>query len=319
MRIYHSIAEFQSSGRPVASVGVFDGVHRGHREILRRMVDSARESNCESLVITFDPHPRIVLGNASEVRLLQSTDEKIEQFRVAGVDIVLVIPFDTQFAGIPPEVFIRTILGEKLKVSKIVTGYDHFFGNGRQGDFAMMQEIGIELGFDVEQVKAISHCDTIVSSSAVREALSEGNIALANCMLGYPYALKGRVVRGNQIGKLIGFPTANIQLADKNKLIPALGVYASLIKWNGNIYKGMSNIGLRPTIEANRLTVEVNIFDFDEEIYTDSITLYFLERIRDEKKFGGLEQLKEQLFRDQQEVGRILSSHRIAREMTLKA
>jgi len=180
------------------------------------------------------------------------------------------------------------------------------FGHGRQGDFALLEEMGIKYGFKVEQVPAIEHCGRMVSSSSIRKAITEGDMDLANGMLGYQFALKGKVVRGNQIGKLIGFPTANIQLPDPHKLIPANGVYASLVKWNDTIYKGMSNIGTRPTIDANRLTVEVNIFDFDEEIYTETISLYFIRRIRDEKKFGGLEQLKQQLSHDQEEVRRIL-------------
>ena len=306
MRIYYSTADFESPGDPVATVGVFDGVHSGHWGILKRLVISAKERNCESVVITFNPHPRLVLGNTSEVRLLQSLDEKLERFSEAGVDIVLVIPFDSSFANIDPSDFIRTILVNTIKVSKVITGHDHMFGHGRLGDFALLEEMGIKYGFKVEQVPAIEHCGRMVSSSSIRKAITEGDMDLANGMLGYQFALKGKVVRGNQIGKLIGFPTANIQLPDPHKLIPANGVYASLVKWNDTIYKGMSNIGTRPTIDANRLTVEVNIFDFDEEIYTETISLYFIRRIRDEKKFGGLEQLKEQLSHDQEEVRRIL-------------
>jgi len=310
VQIYHSIAQFQSSGKPVVTIGIFDGVHRGHREIIRRLIRAAKEKQCESVVITFDPHPRIVLGNAAEIRLLHSKDEKIEHFREAGVDTLLIIPFDASFASSDPAEFIRSVLAETIGCSKVITGYDHFFGKGRMGDFALLEQMGKQYGFEVEQVAAVSHCENTVSSSAIRQALSDGDIKLANCMLGYNYSIKGKVVRGNQIGKLIGFPTANIQLLDKNKLIPGLGVYASLVKWNGNLYEGMSNIGIRPTIDANRLTVEVNLFDFEEEIYNESIVLYFLDRIRDEKRFGGLEQLKAQLSLDKLEARSILKKHR---------
>ncbi len=306
LRIYTSITDFQSRCRPVATVGVFDGVHRGHWEIIQRLSASARKKKCESVVVTFDPHPRLVIGNTTEVKLLQSLDEKLERFEEAGVDVVLIIPFTASFANIDPADFIKNILVDVVGVSRIITGHDHFFGHGRQGDFALLEEMGKKYDFDVEQVEAVSHCGRDVSSSEIRRALAEGNVSLANCMLRYNYSLFGKVVRGNQIGKLIGFPTANLQLFNKNKLIPAQGVYASLVKWNGNIYKGMSNIGTRPTIDANCLTIEVNIFDFDEEIYTESLVLYFLERIRDEKRFGGLEQLKEQLSLDQREVRKIL-------------
>jgi riboflavin kinase / FMN adenylyltransferase len=306
VRIYYSIHDFESYCRPVVTVGVFDGVHHGHWGIIQRLVSSAKDKNCESVVITFNPHPRLVLGNASEVKLLQSLDEKLERFDEAGVDAVLVIPFDKSFADIDSSDFIKSVLVDTVNASKVITGHDHMFGHGRQGDFALIEELGIKYGFEVEQVAAIEHCGRMVSSSTIRKAIVEGEMELANCMLGYMYSLKGKVVRGNQLGKLIGFPTANIQLQDPYKLIPANGVYASFVKWNSNIYKGMSNIGTRPTIDANRLTIEVNIFDFDEEIYTDTITLYFVHRTRDEKKFGGLEQLKEQLFIDREEVKQLL-------------
>jgi riboflavin kinase / FMN adenylyltransferase len=311
VRIYNSIQDFESICRPVATVGVFDGVHHGHWGILQRLVSSAREKNCESVVITFNPHPRLVLGNASDVKLLQSLDEKLERFGEAGVDAVLVIPFDKSFAGIDSSDFIKSVLVDTVKASKVITGHDHMFGHGRQGDFALIEELGRKYDFEVEQVAAIEHCGRMVSSSAIRIALLQGDMELANCMLGYTYSLKGKVVRGNQLGKLIGFPTANIQLPDPYKLIPANGVYASYVKWNDNIFKGMSNIGTRPTIDANRLTIEVNIFDFDEEIYTETITLYFVHRTRDEKKFGGLEQLKEQLFNDREEVIHLLEKSKL--------
>jgi riboflavin kinase / FMN adenylyltransferase len=290
----------------VATVGVFDGVHRGHWGILQSLVSSAKQKNCESVVITFDPHPKLVLGNSADVKLLQLLDEKLERFSDAGVDVVLVVPFDASFANIDPSDFIKKVLVDTLKVSKVITGHDHMFGHGRQGDFALLEELGKTYDFEVEQVSGIEHCGRMVSSSVIRNALLEGEMELANCMLGYQYSLRGTVVRGNQIGKLIGFPTANLQLSDPHKLIPDKGVYASLVKWKDTIYKGMSNIGTRPTIDANRLTIEVNIFDFDEEIYNDTITIYFIHRTRDEKKFGGLEQLKEQLFHDKEEVRLLL-------------
>lgn len=308
MRIFHSIREFETSCRPSATVGVFDGVHRGHQEIIRMLTESARNSHCESVVVTFDPHPRLVVGNSSEVRLIQSIEEKIERFRSLGVDSLLIIPFDRDFASMEPARFIKMVLVDTLNVGKVFTGHDHFFGRGREGDFALLEQFGKEYAFEVVQVPPISHCQQTVSSSLIRNALVSGEIRLANCMLGYHYSIKGKVVRGNQIGKLIGFPTANLQIADAHKLIPAFGVYASLVKWNGNLYQGMSNIGLRPTIDANRLTVEVNIFDFSEDIYNEPITLYFLDRIRDEKKFGGLEQLKDQLFLDREAVKKLLEN-----------
>ncbi|NVO18694.1 MAG: bifunctional riboflavin kinase/FAD synthetase [Bacteroidetes bacterium] len=306
VRIYHSIEEFESPCRPAVTVGVFDGVHRGHWGIIERLVCSAREKNCESVVITFNPHPRLVLGNAEGVRLLQSLDEKLARFSEAGVDVVLVIPFDASFANIDSSDFIRKVLVDIVRASKVITGHDHMFGHGRQGDFALLEEMGRTYNFEVEQVTAIEHCGRMVSSSAIRNAIIEGNLEMANCMLGYQYTLTGKVVRGNQLGKLIGFPTANIELLDKYKLLPSNGVYASLVLQGGVLYRGMSNIGTRPTIDANKLTIEVNIFDFDDDIYNETLVLKFVHRIRDEKKFGGLEQLKEQLSLDKERVKYLL-------------
>lgn len=264
--------------------------------------------NTRSVVITFEPHPRLVLNHGNEVKLLQSPDEKLVRFREAGIDIAIVIPFTLEFAGKSPELFIRDILVKQLKTCVIVTGHDHLFGRSRQGDFHLLEKLGAELHFEVMQVGQVMHCGMLVSSTAIRTELLEGNIKKANCMLGYPYTLRGKVVTGNTIGKAIGFPTANLKITDTDKLIPAQGVYASLIRWNANTYMGMSNIGLRPTIDANRLTIEANIFDFDTDIYGEMISIAFLERIRDEKKFANLTELKEQLICDKEIAEKLLTA-----------
>jgi riboflavin kinase/FMN adenylyltransferase len=304
--IYRSISDFHPANRPVVTVGVYDGVHRGHWQILQKVVALAKETSCQSVVITFEPHPRLVLNHAGEVKLLQSPEEKIARFREAGIDALIIVPFDKDFAALPPADFIRGHLVEKLNISAIITGHDHFFGKSRTGDFAMLTECGIQYGFKVEQVDQISHCEGPVSSSAIRTALNEGNVKLAGCMLGYPYTLKGNVVGGNKIGKGIGFPTVNLQVQDPHKLIPALGVYASLVRWNANTYKGMTNIGLRPTIEANRLTIEANIFDFNTDIYHENISISLVDRIRDEQKFSSLDELVDQLALDKEVAIRML-------------
>lgn len=306
MRVYPQISEFTSPCKPVATVGVFDGVHLGHLEIISRLVSIAREKQCESVVITFEPHPRLVLPHHSEVRLLQTIDEKLQRFEIAGIDIVLVIPFTEEFAKISPHDFIKNVLADRLHVSHVITGYDHFFGQNRQGDFDMLSKMGKEFGFTVDELPMVSVSGNTVSSSSVRRALLDGDVALAASMLGYEYAITGEVVTGNRIGRNIGFPTANLKPNSQHKLIPGQGVYASLVSINGLVYKGMTNVGFRPTIDADHLTIEVNIFDFNQDIYSQDIKLSFIERIRNEKRFASLGDLQLQLAHDKTEALRLL-------------
>jgi riboflavin kinase/FMN adenylyltransferase len=292
--------------KPVATVGVFDGVHRGHLEIINRLSCVAKEKNCESVVITFEPHPRLVLPHNAEVRLLQTLDEKLHRFEVAGADVVLVIPFDLAFSKITPHDFIKNILVDHIKVSHVITGYDHFFGQNRQGGFDMLSKMGKEFGFTVDELPMVLVAEHTVSSSIVRRALLDGDVKLAATMLGYAYEMAGNVVAGNKIGRNIGFPTANLKLNYSHKLVPGQGVYATLVKINDSIYKAMTNIGYRPTIDADRLTIEANIFDFNHDIYGKEITLSFIERIRDEKRFASLGDLQLQLADDKIVAGKIL-------------
>lgn len=308
MRIYHQTSEFKSHCKPVATVGVFDGVHRGHLEIISRLLAVAKEKNCESVVITFDPHPKLVLPHNAEVRLLQTLDEKLKRFELAGVDVVLVIPFDLAFAKITPHDFIKNILVDQIKVSHVITGYDHFFGQNRQGDFDMLSKMGREFGFTVDELPMVLVAEHTVSSSIVRRALLDGDVKLAATMLGYAYEMTGVVVAGNKIGRNIGFPTANLKLIYNHKLVPGQGVYATLVKIDDAVFKAMTNIGYRPTIDADRLTIEANIFDFKQDLYGKEITLIFIERIRDEKRFASLGDLQLQLASDKIVAEKILES-----------
>ena len=308
MRIYRQISEFKSHCNPVATVGVFDGVHRGHLEIISRLSQVARDKKCESVIITFEPHPRLVLPHSAEVRLLHTLDEKLQRFELAGVDVVLVIPFDRDFSKITPHDFIKNVLVDQLKVSHVITGYDHFFGQNRQGDFDMLSKLGNEFGFTVDELPMVLVAEHTVSSSVVRRALLDGDVRLAATMLGYAYEMSGQVVAGNKIGRNIGFPTANVNLNNRHKLVPGQGVYATLVKISGSVYKAMTNIGYRPTIDADRLTIEANIFDFDKDIYEKEITLLFIERIRDERRFASLGDLQLQLASDKIVARQILES-----------
>jgi len=308
MRIYHQISEFKSRCNPVATVGVFDGVHKGHLEIISRLTDIARQKNCESVVITFEPHPRLVLPHHAEVKLLQTLDEKLQRFEHAGIDAVLVIPFDREFAKITPDDFIKNVLVDRLQVSHVITGYDHFFGQNRQGDIDLLTQMGKKYNFSVDELPMVTVGSNSVSSSSVRRALLDGDVILASSMLGYFYSVTGVVVAGNKIGRNIGYPTANIKPDSDYKLIPGQGVYASLVTINGLIYKGMTNIGYRPTIDADHLTIEVNIFDFNKDIYNQSVTLSFIERTRNERRFGSLGELQLQLANDKIVTGKILEN-----------
>lgn len=287
---------------------MFDGVHTGHKQILEKVIKTARLHGCPSLVVTFHPHPRLVLGKDSEVKLLHTHEERIEHFQISGIDQLLIIPFTREFAALSAGEFIRTVLIEKLHLQTIITGHDHSFGRDAGGNFILLKKLSKQYSFGVEKVPAFILEGEPVSSSLIRRELENGAVKHANKLLGYSYPISGNVVRGNQIGKLIGFPTANIHINDSHKLIPERGVYATLISWDGRTYKGMSNIGIRPTINGHELTVEVNIFDFDRDIYFEKLTLHLIDRIRDEKKFGNLDLLKAQLFMDRKHAECVLAS-----------
>jgi len=283
----------------VVTVGTFDGLHLGHQKIIRRMTELAKENSGESILVTFDPHPRLVVNsNSHEIKFINTIKRKFDLLNKLGIDHLIIIPFTKEFAQTSSEDFIINYLVKNIGTKKLIVGYDHHFGRDREGNYQKLHQLGENYGFDVEEISAQYIDDIAVSSTKIRKALMDGDIKLANKMLGYNYSITGIVVEGNKIGRSIGFPTANIEIEDKYKLIAAGGVYACKVDVNGKIYHGMGNIGTRPTIGINGLVTEVHIFDFDKEIYGQEITIYFVDRIRDEKKFSGLEELKSQLEND---------------------
>lgn len=286
----------------VVSVGTFDGVHLGHQVLIGRMREVASQYRAQTLVITFNPPPKMVLGLQSGLKLLTPENEKIDLLRKAGIDNLWVIPFTREFAQISHETFIEEYLAGRAGVRHLVMGHDHSLGKGKQAGFGDILKLAHRLGFSLEQIPALVSNQSAISSSFIRQALNEGKLETANNLLGYNYALRGAVVRGNQIGKLIGFPTANLRPESTDKLIPAYGVYACLIDWKKETFKGMSNIGTRPTLETQQLTIEANIFDFNEEIYHDEINIRLVHRVRDERKFGSLDMLKRQLMIDKEVI-----------------
>lgn len=308
MKLYHGLSSFSALAPSVVSSGTFDGLHFGHRKVVERLKEKAKKHGLESTLMTFWPHPRIVLGKAKGLKLLSTLDEKIILFRDLSIDNLVIIEFDKKFADISSSDFIQKILIEKLNTQKLVIGYDHRFGKNREGGFDYLQQHQAALGFSVEEIPRQELAYICVSSSQIREALSAGQIAAANRYLGRPYSLSGLVVKGTQIGRKIGFPTANLQIEDNYKLIPKSGVYVVKIEINKNKFGGMINIGKNPTISTqNKETLEVHIFDFKEDIYQKKLRVSFLKRIRSEQKFDCIEMLKNQLKKDKIYAQKILS------------
>jgi len=299
VKIYHDIKDFVPVNNAIVTIGTFDGVHLGHQAILNKMIANAREVNGETVVITFYPHPRLVLHiDSSNLKFISTQKRKIERLESLGIDNLIIIEFTKAFSRISSEAFIRDIIVEPIKPYKLVVGYDHHFGKNRIGDFKLLYDLGQKFQFKVERIAAKDVENIAVSSTKIRKALEMGNVAKANQLLGYYYAISGKVVHGNQIGRKIGFPTANIETPNQYKLITAGGVYACQVEYAGMLYDGMGNIGFRPTVSDSELTVEVNIFDFDKEIYDEEIIISFIDRIRDEHKFENLEALRLQLEKD---------------------
>lgn len=291
-----------------ATVGFFDGVHAGHRFLLEELKELAAENGLTSVVITFAQHPRTVLSGDYKPKLLSSSSEKLDLLAQTEVDSCVVLNFDLELAKLTAEEFIKKVLIDKFKVKLLLVGYDHRFGRNRDMGFEDYVKIGEKYGVKVIKATQFSNeKHQNISSSQIRKALEDGDVENANEILTYPYFFEGKVVEGNKIGRTIGFPTANIFVNDKNKMLPAVGVYAAYVFYDGKKYKGMMNIGYHPTVPFNnKLKAEVNIFDFDSNIYGDEIRVEVIKKIRVEQKFEGLEQLKNQLSGDKKEIIKIL-------------
>lgn len=280
------------------TLGTFDGMHIGHQAILKKLKSKRTDSDCKVLVLTFFPHPRMVLKTNREILLLNTIEERIQLFKEFGIDYLIVQEFTPEFANLSAEDFVKDVLVDTFNIEKIVIGYDHHFGKNRSANIHDLIEFGKKYHFDVEQISAEELDHVSVSSTKIRKALDEGNVTLAKNYLGYPYMISGTVIKGKQLGRTIGFPTANIQIEENYKLIPAIGAYVVEVLIEAEVYYGMLNIGRNPTVGGNTQSVEVNIFDFEQDIYNQKITVCFLERIRDEKKFSSIEMLKKALHED---------------------
>jgi riboflavin kinase/FMN adenylyltransferase len=309
MNIYHRLEDFKSLDFAVVTSGTFDGVHIGHQQILRRVKEVAKANNGESVLITYWPHPRLVLyPDDTDLKLLNTFEEKADLLRDQGIDHLLRIPFTKEFSQLTSEQFIQKVLVETINTKKLVIGYDHRFGNNREGRFEQLKINSINYGFDVEEIPKQEVDHVGVSSTKIRNSLLKDEVDLANDLLGSEYSIVGRVIKGEKIGRIIGFPTANLEIETPHKLIPADGAYAVKVLSNRTVYNGMLNIGYRPTVNGKVKSIEVHIFDFSNDIYGESLKILFVKRIREEKKFSDIEALKAQLKIDEKASLRILNT-----------
>jgi riboflavin kinase/FMN adenylyltransferase len=302
VKIWNNLEGFRVPN-PVVTIGIFDGVHQGHRFLLNELTQSAREISGETVVVSLWPHPRLVLNKDPEnLKYLSGLDEKTFLMEQAGINHFVIIPFNAEFAELESCMFVKEYLVDKIGINKLIIGFNHKFGRNREGDYENLKQCARIYNFSIERMDSKNIGGVKISSSLIRELLNSGNLSLANEYLGYDYFLSGKVVGGNRIGRKIGFPTANIVPDDPHKLIPRDGVYAVHLERKGVLYPGMLNIGFRPTIEAGMAikTIEVNLFDFQDDIYDQDVLLHFRNRIRDEKKFRGIEHLREQLVIDRE-------------------
>jgi riboflavin kinase/FMN adenylyltransferase len=297
MRLIKDI-ESNNLKNTVITVGTFDGLHLGHQKIIKTLVERAEENNSQASVFTFWPHPRFVLGKINGLELLNTFEEKVELFKQNGIDNLISYEFTKEFANLSSREFVKQFLVEKLNVKHLILGYDHHFGKNREGEFKKLQECANEFGFTIEKVSALSQDDENVSSTKIRNYIKSGEIEKANEFLGYVYFLQGHVVKGNKLGRKIGFPTANISVPSY-KLLPKSGVYTVKVNIDNKLFIGIMNIGFRPTIgKFDNKTLEVHIINFDEDIYQKTIKVEIFKRIRDEEKFEDLEELKNQIAKD---------------------
>lgn len=301
MRVFYDLENLPQFEKPVLTIGTFDGVHQGHRVILDRIIQKAKSIGGETVLLTFDPHPRMVIGQGKQIELIQTLDEKIQTLSAIGIDNVVVVPFTLAFAAQSAEEYIRDFLVNHFHPHTIIIGYDHQFGKGRLGDYHLLESQKHIYNYQLEEISVQELKDSAISSTRIRQALQQGDVKTAAAFLGQAFTFSGLVVDGDKRGRTIGFPTANIVVQDPYKLIPATGVYAVQVKHASHTYGGMMNIGYRPTIDSDKvLKIEVHIFDFDADLYGQTIEIACIDKIRDEQKFDGLEKLIQQLHADKE-------------------
>ncbi|HEX8377598.1 MAG TPA: bifunctional riboflavin kinase/FAD synthetase [Pedobacter sp.] len=318
MKVYNHLDEFNKINNAVVTIGTFDGVHVGHRKIISRLTEVAKQTNGESVILTFFPHPRMIINPEDvNLKLITTINEKAKLLEQLGVDHLIITPFTRDFSNLSAETYIQKVLVETIGTKKIIIGYDHHFGKDREGNLDQLQQFAPFYGYEVEEIPEQDIHDIAVSSTQVRQALKKGNVQTANDFLGYSFSLFGQVIKGDQIGRTLGFPTANLLIEEAYKLIPCDGIYAVRIKLHSDsqisnlksqVYKGMAYIGNRPTINGMSRNIEVNIFDFNQDIYRQYLTMEFIHFIRNDIRFTNIEDLKIQITKDKQAALSLLSS-----------
>ena len=299
MKIYRSIEDYDEDKRSVVTIGTFDGIHLGHQEILSRLIKSSKNKDLNSVVLTFFPHPRIILNKYNEVKMIDTLDEKIIHLNEIGIDSLIIHPFDRNFSLLSANQFIKDFLVDKLKIKHIIIGYDHRFGKGREASVTDLKNYANDYDFTVEEIKAQEIEKITVSSTKIRNSINQGDIKTTEKYLGRYFNLTGKVVKGDGLGKKINYPTANIFIKETYKIIPKDGVYLVETIIKDELFNGMMNIGHRPTIGKNVKSIEVHLFNFNEDIYGKVISIKMISKIRDEKKFSSIQALKEQLVKDE--------------------
>lgn len=300
MKEHHSTALFKSNKGTMVTIGTFDGVHIGHKSILKRLTESAKKDDLDSVLLTFFPHPRMVLQKETHLELLNTLNEKKELLSHEGLDHLVIHPFTKEFSRLTAIEYVRDILVNQLGAKKVIIGYDHRFGRNRTANINQLKEFGKTYGFEVEEISAKELNEVTISSTKIRNALAEGNITTANNFLGYNYSLQGIIVKGKGIGKSLGYPTANLKVEDSHKLIPKNGVYLTEGFIEGEKVIGLTNIGTNPTVGGKKITIETYFLDWNKELYGKQITLHFIKKIREEATFHSIDALKEAIQKDEQ-------------------
>lgn len=313
MKIYHSTTTFNSTEKTsIVTIGTFDGVHIGHQEIIKNLIRNVNDTNDKSVILTFFPHPRMVLQKGSNLKLLTTLQEKIVLLEKTGLDFLIIEPFTKELSRYTALDFVRDILVQQLKLKKLVIGYDHHFGRNREGNFEQLKEYGTVYGFDVEEIPAQDIQNIAVSSTKIRKALEEGDIIKANSYLGYEFMLTGTIIHGKGLGKKWNYPTVNIHIEDTYKLIPKSGVYIIKTFINNAELFGIMNIGYRPTVNGKHQTIEVHLLDFNADLYGENIQVHLAYRLRDEQKFKSVDELFTQIKQDESKARKLISNGKIS-------
>ena len=307
MKIYKSIDQYNESKSSVVTIGTFDGVHKGHQKVFDKVINASKLSNLSSVVLTFFPHPRIILNKYNDVKMIDTLDEKIDHLEKIGIDHLIIHPFDKKFSLLSADQFIKEYLVDKLKLKHIIIGYDHRFGKGREASITDLKKYSSEFNFVVDEIDAQEIEKIAISSTKIRKSINEGDLETTSLYLGRFFSLTGKVVKGDGLGKQIDYPTANIKIEENYKIIPKDGVYYIKTTIDNKLYNGMMNIGHRPTIGSKEKSIEVNLFNFNRDIYDKIISINVIKKIRDEKKFSSIEALKAQLAKDQEHCLKLIN------------